>query len=175
MIANQTTINKKDLAFSMKHGRKEKRVVVGTYVVMACGAALIILGGFLLYRSISDGSGDPALGIASLIVGALFLLWRVFYNKFLIVRYLKLPSFMAPRKYDFLDDCVLCRHSLDDVESEDRFEYSTMNKYFEQNNALYISLTLDGRERFLAVHNDSYSEGSAEELKALLESRGIHK
>lgn len=50
-----------------------------------------------------------------------------------------------------------------------------MDKYFEQNNAVYIRGIIDNRQRFLAVHNDSYSEGSAEELKVLLESRGVHK
>lgn len=176
MLVNQTTLNKKDLEFSVKHNRKETRIIIGIWVVAVCGVFLVILGGTTLYRSLSVGSeANFVIEIGSLIVGVLFILWSVFYNKIVVMRSLKQPSLQVPRNYEFQDDCVLCRISLNGVESEDRFAYSIMNKYFEQNNAIYISMTLDNRQRFLAVHNDSYSEGSAEELKALLESRGVRK
>lgn len=74
-----------------------------------------------------------------------------------------------------MDEFVLCRLSLNGIDSEERYAYSIMDKYFEQNNAIYIRSNIDNRKRFLVVHNDSYSEGSSEELKALLESRGVHK
>lgn len=176
MIVNQTTINKKDLEFSVKHNRKETRIVAGICCVALCGVLLLIIGGTTLFRSLSSGSEvNFVIEIGSLIVGALFILWSVFYNKLVVMRSLKQPSLKVPRNYEFSDDCVLCRLSLNGIESEDHFSYSVMNKYFEQNNAIYISIIIDNRQRFLAIHNDSYSEGSAEELKALLESRGVHK
>lgn len=108
-------------------------------------------------------------------MGVLFICWSIFFNKLSVMKSIKLPSVKAPRTYEFLDDCVLCRLSLNGINSEKRYAYSIMDKYFEQNNALYIRLNVDNRQRFLVVHNGSYLEGSAEDLKVLLESRGVHK
>lgn len=176
MIANQTIITKKDLEFSAKHSRKERRIVFSICFVALCGVLLLILGGATLYRAVSSG-GDVNFVIVTgaFVMGVLFIFWSIFFNKLSVMKSIKLPSVKAPLTYEFLDDCVLCRLLLNGIEAEERYSYSIMDKYFEQNNAIYIRLNVDNRQRFLAVHNDSYSEGSAEELKVLLESRGVYK
>lgn len=176
MIINQTVLTKSDLEFSAKHSRKEPRIAVALCLVAICGVLLLILGCVILYNAVSSGrSANTVTVAAAFIFGVLSVCWSVFFNKLSVMRASKLPSIKAPRTYEFLDDCVLCRISLNGIEGEERYAYSIMDKYFEQNNAVYIRLNVDNRQRFLAVHNDTYSEGSAEELKALLESRGVHK
>ena len=176
MIVNQTVFTKKDIEFSMKHSRKEKRFSFSMVFVAFCGVFLLVLGGISLYRGLSSGGGVN-VGIVTLafVMGVFFILWSIFFNKLSAVRAMKLPSLKAPRTYEFSDDGVRCRLSLNGIESDERYSYSIMEKYFEQNDAIYIRLTIDNRQRFFAVHNDSYSEGSSEELKSLLESRGVHK
>lgn len=169
MIVNQTVFTKKDLEFSMKHSRR-KKFAFSVYFVGFCGVFLLILGVLTICRG--GNINTVALAFAA---GTLFILWCVFFNKISVWRVLKLPSLKAPRTYEFSDESVLCRLSLNGIESEERYSYSIMDKYFEENGAIYIRLTIDKRQRFFAVHNDSYSEGSSEELKSLLESRGVHK
>lgn len=136
----------------------------------------LILGGIGLYNAVfSGGSVDVVTVTISFVLGVLFILWSIFFNKISALRSLRLPSVKAPRIYEFMDEFVLCRLSLNGIDSEERYAYSIMDKYFEQNNAIYIRSNIDNRKRFLVVHNDSYSEGSSEELKALLESHGVHK
>ncbi|MBD5130559.1 MAG: hypothetical protein HDT43_11670 [Ruminococcaceae bacterium] len=169
MIVNQTVFTKKDLEFSMKHSRR-KKFAFSVYFVGFCGVFLLILGVLTICRG--GRMGTVALAFAA---GTLFILWCVFFNKISVWRALKLPSLKAPRTYEFSDGEARCRIALNGIESSERYSYSIMEKYFEENNAVYIMLTIDGRKRFFALHNDSYSEGSPEELKALLESRGVHK
>lgn len=176
MIVNQTVFSQKDIEFSMKHSHKEKRISFSMFFVAFCGVILLVLGGIMLYRGLSsDGSVNVGIVTVAFVMGALFILWCIFFNKLSAVRALKMPSLKAPRTYEFSDDGVRCRLSLNGVESDERYSYSIMEKYFEENGAIYIRITIDNRQRFFAVHNDSYSEGSSEELKSLLESRGIHK
>lgn len=176
MIANRTIITEKDLDFSAKHSRKAPRIAFSICFVALCGVILLILGGTTLYRAVSSG-GDVNIVIVTgaFVMGVLFIFWSIFFNKLSVIKSIKMPSVKAPRTYEFLDDCVLCRLLLNGIEAEERYSYSIMDKYFEQNYAVYIRLNVDNRQRFLAVHNDSYSAGSVEELKALLESRGVHK
>lgn len=176
MIVNRTTVSKKDLEFVSKHRCKEPRIAFAILVVALCGAFNLIFGGISLYNAVfSGGSVDVVTVTISFVLGVLFILWSVFFNKLSALRSLRLPSVKAPRIYEFMDEFVLCRLSLNGIESEERYAYSIMDKYFEQNNAIYIRSTIDNRKRFLVVHNDSYSGGSSEELSALLESHGVHK
>lgn len=176
MIVNQTIFSQKDVEFSMKHSRQEKRISLSVFFVAFCGVGLLVLGVTTLYRGLSSGEGVN-VGIVALafVMGALFICWSIFYNKLSAARALRLPSLKAPRTYEFSDEDVRCRLSLNGVESDERYSYSIMEKYFEENGAIYIRITIDNRQRFFVVHNDSYSQGSSEELKALLESRGVHK
>lgn len=176
MIVNQTVFSKADLEFAVKHRRKEPRVAFMIGFVVLCGVTLLIIGGFTLYKAVSPrGDGSIVIAEGALAMGVLFICWSFLFNKLSVMKSIKLPSVKAPRTYEFLDECVLCRLLLNGIEAEERYSYSIMDKYFEQNNAVYIRGIIDNRQRFLAVHNDSYSEGSAEELKVLLESRGVHK
>lgn len=175
MIVNQTTFTKKDLEFSAKHSRKELRIIFSVCLVALCGTGLLVLGGISLHKAVSSGEGANAVTVMAFVMGVLFICWSVFWSKLSVMRSLKQPSVKAPRVYEFSDDSVLCRLSLNGVAAEERYSYSIMEKYFEQNGAVYIRLNIDNRQRIMVVHNDSYSEGSADELKALLESRGIHK
>lgn len=176
MIVNQTLFTKKDIEFSMKHSRREKRYAFSIFMVAFCGVLLLVLGGITLYRGLSTGGSVNVVMVTfAFVAGVLFILWSIFFNNLSASRALKLPSLKAPRTYEFSDEGVRCRLSLNGVESDERYSYSIMEKYFEENGAIYIRLTIDNRQRFFAVHNDSYSEGSSEELKMLLESRGVHK
>ncbi|MCX4354586.1 MAG: hypothetical protein OSJ43_00020 [Oscillospiraceae bacterium] len=176
MIVNQTIFTENDLEFSAKHSRKEPRITFSICFVAFCGVLLLILGGATLYRAVSSGVDvNVVIVTGAFVMGVLFICWSIFFNKLSVMKSIKLPSVKAPRTYEFLDDCVLCRLSLNGINSEERYAYSIMDKYFEQNNAIYIRLNVDNRQRFLVVHNGSYSEGSAEDLKVLLESRGVHK
>lgn len=176
MIVNQTIFSQKDIEFSIKHNRKEKRISFTMFFVAFCGIILLVLGGITLYRGLSSG-GSVNVGIVTLafVMGVLFICWSIFFNKLSAARALRLPSLKAPRTYEFSDEDVRCRLSLNGVESDERYSYSIMEKYFEENDAIYIRITIDNRQRFFVMHNDSYSQGSSEELKALLESRGVHK
>lgn len=176
MIVNQTVLTKADLTFAEKHRRKEPRIAFLICFVALCGVLLLIIGGLTLYKAVlSRGNVNIVIVAGALAMGVLFICWSIFFNKLSVMKSIKLPSVKAPRTYEFLDDCVLCRLLLNGIEAEERYSYSIMDKYFEQNNAVYIRGNVDNRQRFLTVHNDSYSEGSAEELKALLESCGVHK
>ncbi|MBD5384729.1 MAG: hypothetical protein HDR72_06995 [Ruminococcaceae bacterium] len=176
MIVNRTVFSQKDIEFSMKYSRKEKRISFSMLFVLLCGIVLLVLGGITLYKGLSSGEGvNVGIVILAFVMGVLFILWCIFFNKLSAARALKLPSLKAPRTYEFSDEGVRCRLSLNGVESDERYSYSIMEKYFEENDAIYIRITIDNRQRFFALHNDSYSEGSPEELKALLESHGVHK
>ena len=175
MIINRTVFTQKDIEFSMKQSRREKRFTFSMVFVAFCGVMLLVLGGITLYRGISSGSVNVGIVTLAFVMGVLFICWCIFFNKLSVRRALKLPSLKKPRTYEFSDEYVLCWFSLNGIESEERYAYSIMDKFFEQNDAIYIRLTIDNRQRFLVVHNDSYSEGSSEELAALLESRGVHK
>ncbi len=176
MIVNKTTFTKSDLEFSAKHGSKARRITFSVCFVAFCGVLLLVLGGITLHKAVSPGgSGNLVTVVVALVFGALFICWCLFFNKLYVLGSLRLPSVKAPRTYEFLDECIVCRLFLNGIDSEERYAYSIMDKYFEQNDAVYIRLNVDNRKRFLVVHNDSYSQGSCAELKALLESRGVHK
>lgn len=110
-----------------------------------------------------------------IVAGLFFIAWGVSFNRRSVNASLKQPVAKVPRNYAFSEEYILRRLSCGGVDSEERYEYSLMEKYFELNDAIYIKLNVNDRQAFIVLHNDSYSEGSAEELKALLESRGIHK
>ncbi len=176
MIVNRTTVSKKDLEFTAKHRCKEPRIAFAILIVALCGAVNLILAGIRLYKAVSLGGSVNLISVTiAFVLGVLFILWSIFFNKISVLRSLRLPSVKAPRIYEFMDEFVLCRLSFNGINSEERYAYSIMDKYFEQNNAIYIRSNIDNHKRFLVVHNDSYSEGSSEELKSLLESRGVHK
>ncbi len=176
MIVNRTTVSKKDLEFVTKHRCKEPRIAFAILFAALWGAVLLILNGIRLYKAVSSGGSVNVVEMTIwFVLGVLFILWSIFFNKISVSRSLRLPSVKAPRIYEFMNEFVLCRLSLNGIESEERYAYSIMDKYFEHNNAIYIRSNIDNRKRFLVVHNDSYSEGSSEELKSLLESRGVHK
>ncbi|MCM1164444.1 MAG: hypothetical protein NC299_00120 [Lachnospiraceae bacterium] len=176
MIVNRTVICKADVEFSQRHSRKPRRIAFSVILVGVCGALLLILGGVMLYRAFSLGESVNAVTVAAaFVMGALFIAWSVCFNKTAVLRAMRVPSLKAPRTYEFSDKDVLCRLSLNGVDAEERYAYSIMDGFFERNNAIYIRLNVDNRQRFLVVHNDAYSDGSSAELAALLESRGVHK
>lgn len=176
MIVNRTSLTKNDLEFALRKSQKEPRVIFTICFIAFCGVLLLILGGIRLRGALSSGGGAGlAVGSGAITMGVLFILRSIFHNKLAVRRALRLPSLNTPRTYEFSEDGVTVRLSLNGVEADERYAFSIMDGYFERNGAIYIRLTVDKLQRFLAVHNDTYYEGSREDLATLLESRGVTK
>ncbi len=177
MIKNTTVLSKKDLEFAAKQRLKTPATAVMLTVIAVCGILLLFLGG---KTAASMSNSDKTAGKIFMILfcfaaGALFIGFVLFFGKFKTAMALKQPSVRAPREYEFSDDSVLCRIAADGVNAEECYSYSKIDKVFEANGALYLRFKLDNRRMFIAVHNDSYTEGSKAELAELLESKGVSK
>lgn len=70
---------------------------------------------------------------------------------------------------------VLSKASREGISEESHIAYSVMDRYFEQNEAIYIRLKSKKGKLYLVVRDDGYLEGSKAELLELLEGKGIHR
>ena len=177
MIVNETVLTKEDLYFITNQLRKEKRYAFAIVFSLVGGVLLLIISGAMLFYAVKSGGRAVYIFYFALFIvaGLFFIAWGVSFNRRSVNASLKQPVSKVPRNYAFSEEYILRRLSCGGVDSEDHYKYSLIERYFELNDAIYIKLNVNDRQAFIVLHNDSYSEGSAEELKALLESRGIHK
>lgn len=74
----------------------------------------------------------------------------------------------------FMSEEVVIRAFQNGVTTEQHLSYSIIEKYIYKNHAVYIGLRVNKTLAYYVVQDSGYMQGSAGELIALLESKGIH-
>ena len=76
---------------------------------------------------------------------------------------------------EFFEDHLISKVTNNESDTESRLSYSLIDTYYEKNNAMYIKLKNKPQKTFLILHDDSYLEGTKEELILLLEKKQIRR
>ena len=118
---------------------------------------------------------DNSMFFVSLIIGLFFISISAFSKKIAVSKSLNSPIMKSLFTLEFFEDHLISKLTNNECDTESRFSYSLIDTYYEKNNAIYIKLKNKSQKTFLILHDDSYLEGTKEELILLLEKKQIRR
>lgn len=178
MIVNQTSPNEADTDFIRAQLRKRPGVIVARIVVMIFTVYMVCVGGFGLYLHFFRQK-QTALNIflsLVILIWGLYLLYRNIFLKQLTRRGdRKLKSVFAQRTYTVDENGFTVQHSINGVNSCSQYAFENAECYWVTAGVIYLRVIgVEKKQKlYMCFHDDGYTEGSREELIALLESKGI--
>lgn len=180
MIHTQVKHRKEDYLYIAKAGRWSGENLVVYLLEILCGVAIIhellpMLKAVFLYHQ-SYGSKDMILMWLTLVV-ALGCIATPFLSPYFVAWRLhrRYKKDCGTQELFWGEEEVLSKASRKGISEETHIAYSVMDRYFEQNEAIYIRLKSEKAKLYLVVRDDGYLEGSKAELMELLEGKGILK
>ncbi len=180
MIHTQVKHRIEDYIYIAKAGRWSSENLVVYFLEILCGVAIIhellpMLKAVFLYHQ-SYGSKDMILMWLTLVV-ALGCIATPFLSPYFVAWRLhrRYKKDCGTQELFWGEEEVLSKASRKGISEETHIAYSVMDRYFEQNEAIYIRLKSEKAKLYLVVRDDGYLEGSKAELLELLEGKGIHR
>ena len=73
----------------------------------------------------------------------------------------------------FEADAITVYRSANGTETANKYAYTLIQGYTAQNGSLYIWVNADQRKKFLVLRDDGYTEGTREDVLALLHKYGV--
>ena len=80
-----------------------------------------------------------------------------------------------PTEMTFGEEDIYVKNSKEGITTEHHFAYSVTDKIIEKSGVVYLRIAIEKSKVYLALHDESYLEGSREELLALLKRKEIEE
>ncbi|MBR6106775.1 MAG: hypothetical protein IKQ39_02080 [Oscillospiraceae bacterium] len=177
MIVNQTTLTEQDIDFINAQLRKQPKVIALRIIAVLLGIFWLFAAGLIGYMQLKyhDRSlSDLLLAAAFVIFGVLVLYKSVFLKQSSHRTSLKYKSLFAPRTYTCDGSSITAHHAFEGNEVSNKLALEKAVCYFAGENAVVLRFSYEKNQQiYMCLHDDGYSEGSREELTALLDSKGI--
>lgn len=179
MIINKTILNKKDIEFLCSN--KNLNFLFVKLIFLSIGIIFLTSSFTTIYLKVSNHplsldlpENNPVLYF-TLIMGLLFVFIFAFSKKIAVSKSLNSPIMKSLFTFEFFEDHLISKLTNNEYDTESRFSYSLIDTYYKGNNAIYIKLKNKSQKTFLILHDDSYLEGTKEELILLLEKKQIRR
>lgn len=179
MIENRTTLNKEDLRYLIRETIRRQpgmrtRQVLGVLV----GVFALCFSGFLTLLMLMDTRYFTGLivfcAIVLLILGLFLLIRSLLLEQISMEKSLKMPEYKAERHYVLTEESAGVTKTVDGSEQQERISYDKALGYVQRDSAVYILFRYGSKPvYFMALHNDSYTQGDRAALIRLLEQHGI--
>lgn len=180
MIHTRVKHRKEDYLYIAKNGRWSGENLVVYLLEILCGVAIFheilpMMKAVFLYHQ-SYGIKDMILMCLTLVV-ALGCIATPFLSPYFVAWKLhrRYKKDYSTQELFWGEEEVLSKASREGISEESHIAYSVMDRYFEQNEAIYIRLKSEKANLYLVVRDDGYLEGSKAELLTLLEGKYILK
>lgn len=180
MIINKTILNKKDIEFLCSDKHSHFSFFVVKFFMLIIGILFLRYSCIIIYLKISrhplslDLPENDPMVYFSLIIG-LFFIFVAFSKQIAVSISLKSTIMKSLFTSEFFEDHLISKVTNNESDTESRLSYSLIDTYYEKNNAMYIKLKNKPQKTFLILHDDSYLEGTKEELILLLEKKQIRR
>ncbi len=181
MIINKTILNKKDIEFLCSNKNLNFIALLFKFSILIIGILLLRYSCIFIYLKIFNyplfisSSPNETMIYTSLILGLSSILGFALSKKTTVSKSLNSPIMKSLFTLEFFEDHLISKLTNNECDTESRFSYSLIDTYYKGNNAIYIKLKNKSQKTFLILHDDSYLEGTKEELILLLEKKQIRR
>ncbi len=177
MIVNQSTLTEHDIDYINALLRKQPRVIVLRIVAVLLSLFWLFAAGLIGYMQLKyhDRSLSDMLLAAAFVIIAVLVLHRTLFLKQTSHRTsLKYKSLFAPRTYTCDGNGIAAAHSYDGAEFNNRFSYEKAVCFYAREHSVVIRFGGEKKQQiYMCIQDDGYTEGSRDELIALLCRKGI--
>lgn len=183
MIVNESALSQEDAVFLTKcvinEAMKTTRKKIAGAVLLVASAAMLLYAGLGIYLMLKI-TVPPEIVIHSLlfgVLGLLALLCFIFNRKIMLWRVMHSRDwgtmFGEVVRNVFEADAVTTYRTANGAETVNKYAYTLIQGYTEQNGSLYIWVTADQRKKFLVLRDNGYTEGTRNDVLALLHRYGV--
>ena len=179
MIENRTTLNKDDLRYLIRETiRRQPIMRIRQVLGVLVGVFSLCFSGFLTLLIAKDSRYFTGLFIISamalLIMGLFLVIRSLLLEQISMEKSLKMPEFKAERHYLLTEESAGVTKIVDGSEQQEKITYDKALGYVLQNGAVYILFRYGSKPvYFMALHDDSYTQGDRAALVALLEKHSV--
>ena len=177
MIVNRSVLREQDLDFINAQIRKEPKRIVLRVIALLLGLFYLFTA-FLemlkLFKWKTGGVSDVLLLILFCILAYLLLSRAIFLKQVSRRTSKKYQSLFAPRTYTVDAEGIAASHSFEGVETQNRFAFANADCFFSREDAVVLRFRGEKKmQYYMCLRDDGYTEGTREELLALLREKGI--
>jgi len=179
MIVNRSALTEMDVDFINALIRKQPRIIALRIIAVLLGLLWLTAAGLIGYSQLRyhDRSlSDMMLAAAFLIFGVLVLHRTLFIRRTSRRTSMKYKSLFAPRTYTCDENGIAAYHAFDGAEFNNRFPYEKAVCFYPREHSVVIRFSGEKKQQiYMCIQDDGYSEGSREELIALLRQKRIEQ
>ena len=183
MIVNESALSQEDAVFLTKcvinEAMKTPRKKISGAVLLIGAAAMLLYAALGLYLIIRfTAPTDIVIHTVFFgVLGILALLAFLFNKKIMLWRTMHAKEwgtmFGQTVRNVFEADAITVYRSANGTETANKYAYTLIQGYTAQNGSLYIWVNADQRKKFLVLRDDGYTEGTREDVLALLHKYGV--
>lgn len=183
MIINESTLSQEDAVFLTKcvisEAMKTPRKKISGAVLLIGAIAMLAYAGLGLYLMIRFTAPADIVFHTVLfgILGIMALLCFIFNKKIMLWRTMHAKEwgtmFGNVVQNEFGADAVTTHRSANGTETVNKYAYTLIQGYTVQNGSLYIWVYADQRKKYLVLRDSGYTEGTRDDVIALLHKYGI--
>lgn|GEM_PF-2641122 len=179
MIVNKTVCIPEDMEFIYRRAERKPKLRQHQIISLLVDLLVLFWAARLFLRACEYGIKNVPFTVWFVVILTLILSVNSIY-RFAARRKRDLRKVIENMKkksetriFSFGDDSVEVLNRTEETENRTKYIYDNLSRLYVKSDRLYAVMKLKDCDVYFPVHDDGYTEGSKEELIALIESRGI--